>query len=74
MASLLHGSAAIPLEKHAGGHLVIIAGVGWQSNSKLVDDILPSTPKQAIRFLAVPCASTIRVGKASFQSRSNSAH
>lgn len=46
--------AAIPLEKHTGKHLVIIAGVGGDLTQKLVDDIHRKHPNTAIDFLLCP--------------------
>jgi tRNA (adenine22-N1)-methyltransferase len=46
--------AAIPLEKHTGRHLVIIAGVGGDLTQKLVDDIHCKHPDKAIDFLLCP--------------------
>ncbi|TVU66030.1 SAM-dependent methyltransferase [Vibrio atlanticus] len=46
--------AAIPLDKHAGRHLVIIAGVGGDLTQKLVDDIHCQHPDKAIDFLLCP--------------------
>ncbi|PMM64813.1 tRNA (adenine(22)-N(1))-methyltransferase [Vibrio splendidus] len=46
--------AAIPLDKHAGRHLVIIAGVGGDLTQKLVDDIHRQHPDKAIDFLLCP--------------------
>ncbi|MFA0112287.1 tRNA (adenine(22)-N(1))-methyltransferase TrmK [Vibrio sp. 10N.261.46.E11] len=46
--------AAIPLEKHTGKHLVIIAGVGGDLTQKLVDDIHCKHPDKAIDFLLCP--------------------
>lgn len=46
--------AAIPLDKHAGRHLVIIAGVGGDLTQKLVDDIHHQHPDKAIDFLLCP--------------------
>ncbi|MEZ9548809.1 tRNA (adenine(22)-N(1))-methyltransferase, partial [Vibrio crassostreae] len=46
--------AAIPLEKHTGKHLVIIAGVGGDLTQKLVDDIHRQHPDKAIDFLLCP--------------------
>ncbi|CAH7472183.1 SAM-dependent methyltransferase [Vibrio chagasii] len=46
--------AAIPLEKHTGRHLVIIAGVGGDLTQKLVDDIHRQHPNKAIDFLLCP--------------------
>ncbi|MFA0080177.1 tRNA (adenine(22)-N(1))-methyltransferase TrmK [Vibrio artabrorum] len=46
--------AAIPLHKHTGRHLVIIAGVGGDLTQKLVDDIHRQHPNTAIDFLLCP--------------------
>ncbi len=46
--------AAIPLQKHTGKHLVIIAGVGGDLTQKLVDDIHRQHPDKDIDFLLCP--------------------
>ncbi|MDH5917826.1 tRNA (adenine(22)-N(1))-methyltransferase [Vibrio splendidus] len=46
--------AAIPLQKHIGKHLVIIAGVGGDLTQKLVDDIHRQHPDKDIDFLLCP--------------------
>ena len=46
--------AAIPLDKHTGRHLVIIAGVGGDLTQKLVDDIHRQHPDKDIDFLLCP--------------------
>ncbi|MEZ8841849.1 tRNA (adenine(22)-N(1))-methyltransferase TrmK [Vibrio splendidus] len=44
----------IPLQKHTGKHLVIIAGVGGDLTQKLVDDIHRQYPDKDIDFLLCP--------------------
>ena len=46
--------STIPLEKHMGKHLVIIAGVGGDLTQKLVDDIHRQHPDKTIDFLLCP--------------------
>ncbi|WP_217519761.1 tRNA (adenine(22)-N(1))-methyltransferase [Vibrio metschnikovii] len=53
--------ARLPLDKHHGRHLVIIAGVGGDLTAELVSKIITAHPNQSIDFILCPVYHTYRL-------------